>query len=389
MFLFDFFTTLQYQNYLIMKNIIILAPLALIAAGCLPAEDRSNHNNPPVADIPGKAFTVTVCDRQSGIDPDSTYFFYGTLTRNADDGVVNFTEGTCTGSDYRFKVTPDPVKLIQTAYNEITFETSEDVNASSSDKCIDVKKIDARHFRLVCHQITGSQNSIDEGTAQVRFWNGSGSGEKSISINVDARSSVKCEGFEFRLDGEQFLLKEIPFEEFKNVVFGDWSKWPQYQHKTQMRFAGKENPDRSKTGYEAIDAMYKTSNGYCLELVGTVPRNATPDNRVRRLMDVVSMRDGQINKKFDDGYAPFIIWNEKNYKGFRWLPKDDSPEEKVIAKSATTQFYPADLRYRKAWIWNRVYKDEESLSYSQKQYFCFIFYEGDRERDFIGCIKEK
>ena len=373
-----------------MKNIIILAPLALIAAGCLPAEDRSNHNNPPVADIPGKAFTVTVCDRQPGIDPDSTYFFYGTLTRNADDGVVNFTEGTCTGSDYRFKVTPDPVKLIQTAYNEITFETSEDVNASSSDKCIDVKKIDARHFLLVCHKITGSQNSIDEGTAQVRFWNGSGSGEKSISINVDARSSVKCEGFEFRLDGEQFLLKEIPFSEFKNVKFGNtWNKWPQYQHKTQMRFAAKENPDRDKTGYEAIEEYFKTSNGYCLELVGTVPRNATPDNRVRRLMDAVSMRDGQINKKFDDGYAPFIIWNEKNYKGFRWLPKDDSPEEKVIGKSATTQFYPADLRYRKVWIWNRVPKSDETSSYAQYQYFCFLFYEGDREKDFIGGIKEK
>lgn len=374
-----------------MKKITLLIPsLVLLAAGCQPAEDRTNHNNPAEVDIPGKAFTVTVCDSHPGISPDSTYFFYGTLTRNADDGVVNFTEGTAKGSDYRFQVTPDPVKLIQTGYNEITFETSEDVNASSSDKCIDVKKIDARHFRLVCHQITGSQNSIDEGTARIRFWNGSGDGEKSIYINVDVRSSVPVEGFEFRLDGEQFLLKEIPFEEFQKVKFGNtWNKWPQYQHKTQMRFAGKENIDWEKTGLELIEEVYKTTNGYCLELVGTIPRNATPDNRVRRLMDVVSMRDGQIGNWYDDGYSPFYIWNERNYEEFRWLPKDNSPEEKVLSNNATTQFYPADLRYRKVWIWNRVYKHEELDPYLQYQYFCFLFYEGNNERDFIGGIKER
>ena len=368
----------------------LLFALALIVASCRPVEDRTNKNNPTPVDIPGKAFTVTVCDQQPGIEEDSTYFFYGTLTSNSDNGIVYFTEGSSKKSDYRFTYSPDPVKLIQTGYNEITFETSEDVNAESSDKAIDIVKIDARHFILECHHVVGTDNSIDEGTARIRFWNGSGSSEKSIYINVDARSSVKCEGFELRINGDKFLLTEIPFEDVKYVNFGyKWNKWPQYQYKNQLMFAGKENPDYKKTGYEAIETIYKTSCGYCLELVGTVPRNATPDNKVRRLMDVVSMRDGQINNTFDDGYSPFYIWNEKNYKVFRWISKDDSSSEKVIGKNAATKFYPADLRYRKAWIWNRVYKDEESLSYTQNQYFWFFFYEGKLERNFIGCIKEK
>lgn len=372
-----------------MKNIIILAPFALIAAGCLPAEDRSNHNNPPVADIPGKVFTVTVCDSHPGISPDSTYFFYGNLPTNSDNGVVNFTEGICAGSSYRFTYIPDPVKLIQTGYNHISFETSEDVNASSSDKCIDVIKIDSRHFRLECHQISGTPNSIDEGTAKIRFWNGSGSGEKSIYINVDARSSVKCEGFEFRLDGEQFLLKEIPFEEFQNVEFGSiWNKWPQYQFKDeQLRFAGKEFHGDVEDIIEDIERQYDVTKGYCFEFVGTVPRNATPDNRVRRLYDATSMRTGG-NAVSYDNMPLYFIWNEAGkYPGYRWLPFDDSPLEKVSSKSATTQFYPADLRYRKIWIWNRVWKNSETFT-GFAQYFCYIFYDNDRERDFIGRIKE-
>lgn len=367
----------------------LLFALAFIVASCNPVEDRTNKNNPEPVDIPGKAFTIIVCDRQPGIEEDSTYFFYGTLTSNSDNGIVYFTEGSSKKSDYRFTYSPDPVKLIQTGYNEISFEASEEVNAESSDKAIDIVKIDARHFILEYHHVVGTDNSIDEGTARIRFWNGSGSSEKSIYINVDARSSVKCEGFELRINGDKFLLTEIPFEDFKYVVFGDWDKWPQYQYKSQLMFAGKENPDWKKTGLEAIENTYNTSKGYCLELIGTIPRNATPDNRVRRLVDIVSMRTNCNSKRFDDDYAPFYIWNEKYYKVFRWLPKDNSSVEKVIGKNASTQFYPADLRYRRAWIWNRVYKEEESSPYLQYQFFSFLFYEGDRERDFIGCIKEK
>ena len=373
-----------------MKNIIIPALLALIAAGCQPAEDRSNHNNPAEVNIPGKAFTVTVCDRQPGIEPDSTYFFYGVLTKNADDGIVNFTEGTCTGSDYRFRVKPDPVKLIQTGYNEITFETSEDVNASSSDKALDIVKIDSRHFRLACHQIIGSQNSIDEGTARIRFWNGSGNGEKSISINVDARSSVRIEGFEFRLDGEQFLLKEVDSRGFRSVRYNETTNWQPFEFKTRLRFIGKDYEASIKDNkIEDLKQKFDIAKGSCLEFVGTIPRNATPDNNVRRLVDAVSMRTEGNYVSWD--YMPFYYyWNEAGkYPEYRWMPFNFAPVESVNSKGASTKFYPADLRYRKAWIWNRTLKKAESDEGTSRMHFCYICYDGDTERAFVGCIREK
>ena len=370
------------------KHSFLLLSLVLLAAGCHPIEDRSNKNNPDPIDIPGKAFTVTVCDQQPGIEEDSTYYFYGTLTANSDNGIVNFTEGASKKSDYRFTYSPDPVKLILTGFNHISFETSEDVNVESSDKCIDIVKIDARHFELKCFRTPESSISIDEGTARIRFWNGSGSSEKSIYINVDARSSVKCEGFELRINGDKFLLTEIPFEDFKYVKFGDWDKWPQYQYKTQLMFAGKEHGKSKQDIIEDIEQKYNTSHGYCLEFVGTIPRNATPDNRVRRLVDVVSMRTSDIVSY--DYISPFYFWNEAGkYNVYRWFPFDDSSRDKVLGKNASTQFYPADLRYRRAWIWNRTDYNDQSSSSPRYQFFCFLFYEGDRERDFIGCIKEK
>lgn len=383
MFLFDFFTTLQYQNYLIMKNIIILAPLTLIAAGCLPAEDRSNHNNPPVADIPGKAFTVTVCDRQPGIDPDSTYLFYGTLTRNTDDGVVNFTEGTAKGSDYRFQVTPDPVKLIQTGYNEITFETSEDVNASSSDKCIDVKKIDARHFRLVCHQITGSQNSIDEGTARIRFWNGSGDREKSIYINVDARSSVPVEGFEFKFKNKSFMLTELECRKYldftpKRFLIADGK---------ELQHAGKKSSGPyPKDDLGIIDHEWDTSKGEVLEFVGTVPRNATPDHLVWMYCDMLSQNAEMMSRPQEfDGYAPFYVWNENKFPGFRWVQKGLKNNDFCLKYDSATKLYPADCRYRKAWIWSRRYYNDPQIPKTENVFHYSTTHEGS-ERHFWGGI---
>ena len=371
-----------------MKKITLLIPsLVLLAAGCQPAEDRTNHNNPPVADIPGKAFTVTVCDRQPGIDSDSTYFFYGTLTRNSDDGVVNFTEGTAKGSDYRFQVTPDPVKLIQTGYNEITFETSEDVNASSSDKCIDVKKIDARHFRLVCHQITGSQNSIDEGTARIRFWNGSEDGEKSIYINVDARSSVPVEGFEFKFKGQPFMLTELEYRKYENFAPQKFT----IADGKELQHAGKKSSGPyPKEDLGIIDHEWDTSKGEVLEFVGTVPRNATPDHLVWMYCDMLSQNAEMMSRPQEfDGYAPFYVWNENKFPGFRWVQKGYKNEGLgLFYSNAATKLYPADCRYRKAWIWSRRYYNDPQIPITENVFHYSTTHEGS-ERHFWGGINGK
>ena len=374
-----------------MKTHLSSVLLAALVTSCCSQTGTPNQNNPSTRELPPQAFTVTVIDRQPGIVEDSTYFFYGDVKSDCRDGVVNYDRGRTSGSGYEFHYTPDPVKLIQTGYNHIFFETSAPVNVSSSDACLDIVRTDDTHFEIrhFSDHTPDDLTGIREGSTDIRFWNGSGDNEKSITIRVDAQSSVKCEGFEFRIDGKQYLLTEIPFEDFKYVKFGDWDKWPQYQYKEKLKFAGRENPDWSKTGLEAIEEVYYTSCGYCFELVGTIPRNATPDNRVRRLVDVVSMKTAGNLSTIDHSFAPFYIWNEAQYQGFRWLPKNDSSVESVISKSASTQFYPADLRYRKAWIWNRTLKDDEQSSYVMNQYFCFFFYEGDRERNFIGCLKEK
>lgn len=366
-----------------MKNIIIPALLVFLAAGCQPAEDRTNHNNPPEVDIPGKAFTVTVCDRHPGISPDSTYFFYGTLTRNADDGVVNFTEGTATGSDYRFTYTPDPVKLIQTGYNEITFETSEDVNASSSDKCIDIKKIDARHFRLVCHQITGSQNSIDEGTARIRFWNGSGNGGKSICINVGARSSVPVEGFEFKFKNKSFMLTELECKKYLDFTPRSFliAEGKELQH------AGKEHSGKSPDDdLGKVEFWWDPSKGEVLEFVGTVPRNATPDHLVWMYCDILSQNAEIMSRPQDfDGYAPYYVWNENKFPGFRWVQKGLKNNDFCIMNDLATKLYPADCRYKKAWIWSRRDYNDPIIPKTDNVFHYSTTHEGS-ERHFWGGI---
>lgn len=364
------------------KNILLLLSLVLLAAGCQPAEDRTNHNNPAEVDIPGKAFTVTVCDRHPGINADSTYFFYGTLTRNADDGVVNFTEGTAKGSDYRFTYSPDPVKLIQTGYNEINFETSEDVNASSSDKCIDIKKIDARHFHLACHQITGSQNSIDEGTARIRFWNGSGDGEKSIYINVDARSSVPVEGFEFKFKNQPFMLTELEISKYEkfapqrfNIADGK-----------ELQHAGKNHKGSyPKEDIELIEFEWDTSKGEVLEFVGTVPRNATPDHLVWMYCDILSQNAEMLSKTVYDGYAPFYVWNENKFPGFRWIQKGLKNDNYCLKNDLATKLYPADCRYKKAWIWSRRYYNDPQIPKTDNVFHYSTTHEGS-ERHFWGGI---
>ena len=375
------------------KRCITACAAAFSAMAILSCQKEfPNLNNPLPVRLEAAAFSVSVCDRQPGIDPDSSYFFYGQFSGDVPDGVIEFSEGTSEGSAYRFRYKPDPVKLIQTESNLISFETTEDVNAASSTESVDIIKTNPRHFEL---------KYVSDGSTVIKLWNGEGESEKAVKIRVESRKSVRCEGFEFRIDGRQFILKE--FNPGRTFGTSSWDKLlsdPGYRYQERLPYAFVPEPDRQNPrykeyqracetgGYDLIEFCYDPGKGVCLEFVGTIPRNATPDNKIYARCDPVNMKF-QNATWFDNGRAPFYIWNRRNYEGFRWMPQDETASDMVYRGKSGTRYYPADLRYRKAWIWNREL-DDSSIRSKSCQYLVYYICDTDKgeERNFAGCLEE-
>lgn len=341
-----------------------LAALALVS--CQKAQNLNpNLNNPQAAELPSVPFCITVQDQHPGISEDSTYVFRATLTKDAPDGILNFRNGTTT----------DPVQLVQTPYNTITFEADADVNASSSDACLDIVKTDARHYRIAVPQTT------TEGTTQIRFWNGGGNAEKAITLQLKAAPSIRCEGFELRLGGETFLLKE------QDAAVKDVN-WSLCRFPVTLPLAYKEDVWTMITptdkGLELINKVSDTSKGILLEFLGTVPRNATPDNRIRQYVDPIVQSMTITLSAYDGGYPPFHLWNKANYPDFSWLPKGNTDPNRVYYGSVYKDYYPADLRYRRAWIWNQ--NPHKSGSASLMEYFGYSIKQNGPEKKFWGAV---
>lgn len=57
--------------------------LAALFSSCGDKENLTpNPNNPPVQILPEKAFTITVCEEEPGVEADSTYRFFAELSGN-------------------------------------------------------------------------------------------------------------------------------------------------------------------------------------------------------------------------------------------------------------------------------------------------------------------
>ena len=344
-----------------MKNLIFTAvfsaifPLLVLSCG----KEEQNLNNPPVTDIPAQRFSIRICDEQPGISPDSIYRYYAVTDSDLPDGEACFTEGMSVGSEYKFGYDGDRVRLVQTPYNTISFEASADVNASSGSANLDIIKIDSRHYRVGKY--------IRDGSAEIRFWNGSGDGVNSISILVDARKTVPVEGFELRMSDrngsvfkEMFLVPQPSSTNFRNINYNeckiadlDCICYPDWM----------ERGEKDSRGTEDIFDLGKAS---ILEFVGTVPRNATPDNEIVQMVDFVSHRQISENERTD--YHPY---NSVSFSGYRWTPymngfsaATSSPKEGQMKQSV----YPADIRYLKAMVWSK------GLNFKNPDCYAYIWY---------------
>lgn len=93
-----------------------------------------------------------------------------------------------------------------TAYNTFVLEVVPDkaagfpgVNVRSDNACVKVDKIDATHFAL---------KRVEDGSANVSVWNGSGNGEFRITFKVEAKGSIPIEGLLVLIDGKEEVLVE-------------------------------------------------------------------------------------------------------------------------------------------------------------------------------------
>lgn len=358
-----------------MKNFFLISAAALVLSVVAVQscnKNMQNTNNPPAIELPSAQFTVRICDEHPGISSDSVYRFFAELKQDAKDGTVNFTEGESNSSDYRFTFPADPVKLVITPYNRITFETSEDVNASSSLSCLDIQKLDSRHFRA------GGYNF--DGFTEIKFWNGSGASENSISIRLEAARSIRLEGFELRLDGKRTELKETDNNAgFRNLNTGEFTIF------SLENITVRDWYSNVGDAYSTED-IYELDKASVLEFVGTIPRNATPDNEVVQMIDIVSHRQNCPEDCMD-----FYPYNSASFPGFRWMPfvKGSINDEQngytyTLDGERRQKYYPADLRYRKALVWDVVTHDSDRLAY-----FWYRASPGGSLKSWWGVVREK
>lgn len=409
------------KNKRLLDATALLAVLAILAA-CSKTE--MNPNNPQEKDLPGKAFSVVLCDEQPGADKDSVYYFYADVSSDIADAKASYTRVGAKGSGRVFDVEPDVVEIIQTPYNTIRFESTENVNGASGNICVDIVRDTDRDYHLVYKS---------DGETDITLWNGSGELRKQKVIRVKARASVPCEAILIRLDGDDFYLRRGAWKSITEMGVENWatvkvalcSGWKNTNgypiiHRMQTSFLGfmhtmpleKEYDPSSKelisywaspyTGQLLKDEIFKNWSTYDhagrlfdvermtkYEIVGTVPRNATPDCELTLIADPVCTNQTYSNLGEDDlsdNYFPqtnnILNYHEFNSKAnpeFRWMEpigKDwcfksvidviNDPRKGIYFEGPDADKYkdfrdgkyarklkPSDIRYRKSLIFNR------------------------------------
>lgn len=368
---------------------IFASSLALVSCG-EKENFTPNPNNPKEQTLPAAPFTVKVCVTEPGIDRDSVYVFGATVSSSCTDGKVTFTSVAAinpkTGQPSRtFSVTPDVVELALTPWNSITFEicgipgatpdVPVKVNASSSADVADVVALNGNLTKYTLKPKTSggtidissgwgwiagsglgdiaasSVQAITDGYTDVRFWNGSsGSGdEHSITIRVRTANHIAVEGFEFALDGKRYSLVETDLKMTAENLPGSayLCKLPCIARPSEEWYV------YGKTDYKTED-VYPSEKFSIIEFLGTIPRNATPDNRVKMYVDAIASKCARALNTYEIPY----FWNEESNSDFRWIPfqqasmSDTYKSHSVLDGYVTVPYFPADLRYRKAKTFN-------------------------------------
>ena len=368
------------------------AVLTVLLASCGNKENLSpNPNNPPSQILPEQAFTVKVFVEEQGVEKDSLYIYTGEVKSDCPDGKVAFTSvtGVHAGTPARtFTVEPDVVELVLTPWNSIRFETTAQVNASSSTDIADiVKDGDLQNYRLKAKidtdnprelstfdvvmptQRSDKVKAIKEGTTDIRFWNGPEDGGKSITIRVRTANHIAVEGFELAIDGKRVFLVEGT----KETTYGDLKEDAVLCRLPNIAKPMEEYFDNKKDSYETEEVFY-TNRFSTIEFIGTIPRNATPDNRLTQIIDALSFRNFCIGPKEDWNDAYY--WSSDNYSEFRWMPyrketQSDfgQPFPPSLGGKRAYKLYPADVRYRKSMIWNYFIKEHSDRINSEDYYF--------------------
>ena len=375
------------------------AVLTVLLASCGGKENLSpNLNNPPAQNLPQKAFTITVCEEEPGVEADSTYRFFAEIRGGAPDGKVTFTK-VCgvdkNGNNKKvFDTTPDVVELVLTPWNSISFEFTAEVNAFSSTDIIDVKKTsDLKHYVLTAKKSGGSIDtgwggegrgrtvqSLEEGYSEISFWNGDR--ETAVVIRVRTANHIDVEGFEFALDGKKYMLVEQPVKTVGKDLSGDC-------YLCTLPCIAKSMDEfyiKGKKDYKT-EEIYPPEKFSTIEFLGTVPRNATPDNKVAQHVDALSFKVAEFSQKESIAY----YWNEAGNPEFRWMPfyerskSDDFDHPYALKNNYKVPMYPADLRARKGKIFNVVLKERTDFFYVQHYYFRYTT--GNEQRAWWGLIQ--
>lgn len=365
------------------------AVLTVLLASCGGKENLSpNPNNPPAQILPEQAFTVKVFVEEQGVEKDSLYIYTGEVKSDCPDGKVAFTSvtGVHAGTPARtFTVEPDVVELVLTPWNIIRFETTARVNASSSTDIADiVKDGDLQDYRLKAKidtdnprelstfdvvmptQRSDKVKAIKEGTTDIRFWNGPEDGGKSITFRVRTANHIAVERFELAIDGKRVFLVEGT----KETTYSDLKEDAVLCRLPNIARPREEYYVKGKTDYKT-EEVFHTEKFTTIEFIGTIPRNATPDNRLTQIIDALSFRNYSVDTDFQDCY----VWNASNYSEFRWMPyrketQSDfgQPFPPSLGGKRAYKLYPADVRYRKAKIWDHFIK-ERSERYNENDFY--------------------
>lgn len=354
------------------------AILTVLLASCGDKENLSpNPNNPPSQILPEQAFTVKVFVEEQGVEKDSLYIYTGEVKSDCPDGKVAFTSvtGVHAGTPARtFTVEPDVVELVLTPWNSISFEFTAEVNAFSSTDIIDVKKTsDLKHYVLTAKKSGGSIDtgwggegrgrtvqSLEEGYSEISFWNGDR--ETAVVIRVRTANHIAVEGFELAIDGKRVFLVEGT----KETTYSDLKEDAVLCRLPNIARPREEYYVKGKTDYKT-EEVFNTEKFTTIEFIGTIPRNATPDNRLTQIKDALSFRNYSVGTDYQDCY----LWSSNNYSEFRWMPyrkETQSDYGQPFPPKRAYKLYPADIRYRKAKIWDHFIKDW-SERYNEDDYY--------------------
>lgn len=443
--------------YLTMKNkrqLNAIAFFSVLASLAACSKTLPNPNNPQEKDLPGKDFRITLCDEQKGADKDSVYYFYADVKADITDAKASYTRVGSKGSDRVFDVEPDVVEIIQTPYNTIRFESTEYVNGASGSMCVDIVRDSDRDYHL---------EYKSDGESDITLWNGSGKLRKQLVIRVKALRTVACEGLLIRLDGREYNLRRGAWESITEMGVENWvgthpalcQQWREINgypliYRLRTCFKGllhtlplaknpsyrQDDPDSYAIAtngwadwygywseYDSAERLFAKERMTAYEIIGTVPRNATPDCDLTLIADPVCTNQTRSNlceqdesgKYFSDANNIFNYYefNSKHNPEFRWMHSiGEKWRFNTVAEVNERAFFqniafkgpdadkyrdfrdgkyagkvtPSDIRYRKALIWNR-YIMASIYPTDPIDYIGFSFNIGEQKTYWWGIIK--